>query len=136
MFGKGCQFETEKSLNDCTCGAHKNSELRNSKLKNTNENSYFVLTITKFRDTMHSIDGKTMKGSDTMNDELLTLKEEALLFAKEKIEDAAEALSEFLPDLSEELNWFLEEMKNQLQALRTERLMQMNSTLYAKEEVL
>lgn len=71
-----------------------------------------------------------------MNDELLTLKEEALLFAKEKIEDAAEALSEFLPDLSEELNWFLEEMKNQLQALRTERLMQMNSTLYAKEEVL
>lgn len=69
-----------------------------------------------------------------MKKEFLTMKEETILFAKEKIEDAMEALSEIFPDPAEELNWFLEELENQLQAVRSERLLQMNSALYGTGE--
>ena len=102
--------------------------------KNTNENSLFVLTITKIRDIIRSIDGNKTKGSNAMKKEFLTMKEETILFAKEKIEDAMEALSEIFPDPAEELNWFLEELENQLQSVRSERLLQMNSALYGTGE--
>ena len=69
-----------------------------------------------------------------MNKELMAMKEETILFAKDKIEDAMEALSEFFPDLAEEMNWFLEELENQLQSVRSERLILMNSSLYAAGE--
>lgn len=69
-----------------------------------------------------------------MNKEFVAMKEETILFAKEKIEDAMEALSEIFPDLAEELNWFLEELGNQLQTVRSERLLQMNSSLYGAGE--
>ena len=70
-----------------------------------------------------------------MNEEMMAMKEEAILFAKDKIEDAAQAVLEFFPDLAEELNWFLEEIENQLGLLRGERLAVKQSSLYAGEAV-
>lgn len=67
-----------------------------------------------------------------MNDEVLTLKEEAILFAKEKIEDAAESVSEFLPDVADELNWFLDEMARELLLVHSEKLALMTSSLYGE----
>ena len=65
-----------------------------------------------------------------MKRELMDLKEEAILFAKDKIEDAAEALSELLPEMADELNWFLEEMGNQLTQVRSDKLAFPDSDLY------
>ncbi len=67
-----------------------------------------------------------------MNREIMDLKEEGILLAKDKIEDAAEALSEFLPEVSEELNWFLEELANQLTLVRSDRLALSESALYLR----
>ena len=55
-----------------------------------------------------------------MNREYMTVKEEAILFAKDKIEDASDALIEILPDISEELNWFREELGKELLKVRLE----------------
>ena len=66
-----------------------------------------------------------------MSRERMDFTEEAILIAKDKIEDAAEALSEFLPDVAEELNWFLEELGNRLILVRSERLAMPESALYA-----
>ncbi|MBE6713501.1 MAG: hypothetical protein E7580_08365 [Ruminococcaceae bacterium] len=68
-----------------------------------------------------------------MNQEIMSAKERAILLAKDKVEEAAEAISEFLPDAAEELNWFLEEMGNQLTLLRSDRLSMMESRLYSGE---
>ena len=70
-----------------------------------------------------------------MSRERMDFTEEAILIAKDKIEDAAEALSELLPDVAEELNWFLEELGNRLILVRSERLATPESALYAGGEV-
>lgn len=70
-----------------------------------------------------------------MSRERMDFTEEAILLAKDKIEDATEALSEFLPDVAEELNWFLEELGNRLILVRSERLATPESALYAGGEV-
>ncbi len=57
-----------------------------------------------------------------MNREYITVKEEAILFAKEKIEDASDALIEVLPDISEELSWVREELGKELVSVRSEGL--------------
>ena len=66
-----------------------------------------------------------------MTRERMDLKEEAILIAKEKIEEAADALSEFFPELAEELNWFLEELGNRLTEVRSDRLALAESALYS-----
>ena len=66
-----------------------------------------------------------------MTRERMNLKEEAILIAKEKIEEAADALSEFFPELAEELNWFLEELGNRLIEVRSDRLALAESALYS-----
>ncbi len=71
-----------------------------------------------------------------MDKELVAMKEEALLLAKDKIEDAIEALSENFSDLADEVNWLLDELGNQLRTVRAERLGLMNSSLYASEETI
>lgn len=71
-----------------------------------------------------------------MDKELVAMKEEALLFAKDKIEDAIEALSENFSDLADEVNWLLDELGNQLRTVRAERLGLMNSSLYSSEETI
>ena len=68
-----------------------------------------------------------------MNRKLILAKEEVITIAKDKVEDAAEALREFLPDLSEELNWFLSELAEELCLVRGERLALMESALYGGE---
>lgn len=68
-----------------------------------------------------------------MTRERMNLKEEAILLAKDKIEDAAEALSEFCPEVAEELNWFLEELGNRLILVRSDRLAMPESELYSGE---
>ena len=66
-----------------------------------------------------------------MTRERMDLKEEAILFAKDKIEEAADALSELFPELAEELNWFLEELENRLVVVRSDRLALPESALYS-----
>lgn len=68
-----------------------------------------------------------------MNQEWMTIKEEAILFAKEKIEDAAEAISEVLPEASEELNWFQNELTKELQSVRGEKLSLAECDVFSRE---
>ena len=71
-----------------------------------------------------------------MNQEWMSVKEEAILFAKEKIEDAAEALSEFLPDASEELAWFREELGKEVQNVRSQYLSACDYSRFTEEEAV
>ena len=66
-----------------------------------------------------------------MTRERMDLKEEAILLAKDRVEEAVEAIAEFLPELAEELNWFLEELGNRLMLVRSERLSMPESALYS-----
>ena len=66
-----------------------------------------------------------------MTRERMDMKEEAILFAKDRIEEAADALSELFPEFAEELNWFLEELGNRLTSVRSERLVLPESELYS-----
>ena len=49
-----------------------------------------------------------------MKQKCMTVKEDAILFAKDKLEDAAQALEEVLPDASEELSWMREQLIKEL----------------------
>ena len=71
-----------------------------------------------------------------MNREFMNVKEEAILFAKEKVEDAAEALSEFLPDASEELEWFREELEKEIQNVRSQYFSVCDSRMFSEEEAV
>ena len=54
----------------------------------------------------------------------MNAKEEAILFAKEKVEDAGEAIGEILPETAEELVWIGGILGKELILLRTERSLQ------------
>lgn len=68
-----------------------------------------------------------------MDQDWMNVKEEAILFARDKIEDAAQALNEILPDTSEELGWLGEQLSKELQSIRGERLFA-NENMYFAEE--
>ncbi len=68
-----------------------------------------------------------------MDREWMTVKEEAILFAKNKIEDAASALTEVLPDASEELGWLKDELSQELQRVRGERLLTCDNAYFEEE---
>ncbi len=59
-----------------------------------------------------------------MSMEWMNAKEEAILFAKEKVEDAGEAIGEILPETAEELVWIGGILGKELILLRTERSLQ------------
>lgn len=68
-----------------------------------------------------------------MDYEWMAIKEEAILFAKDKIEDAAQVLEEVLPDASEELGWFRENLVKELQNIRGERLFLGEGNFFGEE---
>ena len=57
-----------------------------------------------------------------MSHEYTMIKEEAILFAKEKIEDASETLSDILPEVSEELRFLEEELNKEILIVKRERM--------------
>ena len=68
-----------------------------------------------------------------MDHEWMTVKEEAILFARDKLEDVQEALWEVLPDASEEVGFLREELKKELQRVRGEMLEQRQNPFFAEE---
>ncbi len=60
----------------------------------------------------------------------LQKKEEALVFALEKVEEAAEALEEVLSDTAEEMAWFRENLQEELLSVRTEKMAMADSAKY------
>ena len=68
-----------------------------------------------------------------MDHEWMTVKEEAILFAQDKLEDVQEALWEVLPDASEEVGFLREELKKELQRVRGEMLEQRQNPFFAEE---
>lgn len=56
-----------------------------------------------------------------MSIEWMNIKEEAILFAKEKVSDASEAIEELLPETAEELDWIETILAKELFSLRAQR---------------
>ena len=60
-----------------------------------------------------------------MSIEWMNMKEEAILFAKEKVADAIESIEEILPETAEELDWIKGILGKELIGLRSERSQQL-----------
>ena len=65
----------------------------------------------------------------------MTVKEEAILFARDKLEDVQEALSEVMPDASEEVGFFREVLLKELQRVRGEMLQHRQNSFFAEESL-
>jgi hypothetical protein len=64
---------------------------------------------------------KFQKKEKTMSIDWMNVKEEAILFAKEKVSDASDAIEEILPETAEELDWIETILAKELLGIRMQR---------------
>lgn len=61
-----------------------------------------------------------------MSIDWMNIKEEAILFAKEKVSDASDAIEDFLPETAEEMDWIEGILAKELTLVRTQRSEQLS----------
>ena len=68
-----------------------------------------------------------------MDQEWMMVKEEAILFARDRLEDAQDALSETMPEASEEVGYLREELAKELMRVRGEMLALCANAYFSEE---